>query len=441
MKRSKSSSVFLFFSQFKNFYAIRKKLRRIQFWIRSKIFGIRYAYEDAQRSYGSLKGVIGLTPRSIVLAFLASIALQYCDQKLSVIYPLLGISIPKDGDYVTYFATIAGIGGVFIGLYYAAISTVGSAIYATVPNDVRGLLAQERAGNVYMKFLAFLTFFCLIIILFRLMGLPRNYLAVLFASIGGGVGIFAFVALGKRVFYLFDPTKLAIVVLQDIDSWVSKVQVGGSDWANKSVQSHTQQNASRCIATIEALAETAAKEAHLSGESLTELTRQLTRFLISYCGAKEKIPTDSLWYEQKYYYHDWYATDDSRVSLAHQSSTQIQPDIVRDYFWVETRIETILLRSVRTSFKQARYKLVLTAIDCIEHYLICLSRSGEVVRSYMFLEQLEDVIVSLIDTYSIDAAITQKSLHRFHRLSNILTPHIREFGISRVDGIYEGFSG
>ncbi|WOJ95533.1 hypothetical protein R0137_09725 [Congregibacter brevis] len=413
-------SAYLSLAQSRRFYRTQKWIKSTQLDVKSKIFGVRYAYEDTKTNYGTLREVVQHTQKSIILALTAAIALQVVDQRISSFYPLLGLSVPEDGDYVSFFATISGIGGVFIGLYYAAISTVGSSIYATVPDDVRSLLARERFGDVYMRLLAFLTFFCLIMVSMRLTGMPRNYLAVVLASVGGGVGIFAFVALGQRVFYFFDPTKLALTVFKELNGWISKVEEGGNDWSDTNFQAHAQRNAARCISTIEALADTAIKQSHLSGDSLTELVRQSTSFLISYCERKPKIPTTSLWFEQKYRHYDWYATDDSRVSIAHQSSTQIQPEVVLDHFWFERRVEKVLLLSVRVSFEKKRYTHALKAIDCIDLYLNRLSQTGEVVRCHELLKALEDDIAAVLFKEPDSIVESIETIAVFERLSSLL---------------------
>ena len=203
------NNLFLYLSQTRVFWWLRAAMVRVSLWIETKVFGFRYNLKEEKSNYQSLRYLFRITQKPLLVALGFAAILQYVDPYLLPYFKKAGISIPDDGDYVTFLATVSGIGGVFIGLYYAGISAVGVAIYATVPNNIRELLAYERRGNVYMRFLAFLTFLGLILIALRLLGQPRLYVAIPFVTIFAGVGIISFVKLGQQAFNLFDPTTLS----------------------------------------------------------------------------------------------------------------------------------------------------------------------------------------------------------------------------------------
>jgi hypothetical protein len=56
---------------------------------------------------------------------------QSLDSLFDDLYKRTGLTISND-TYSTLLATIAGMGGVFIGLYYAATIAISGAIYARV---------------------------------------------------------------------------------------------------------------------------------------------------------------------------------------------------------------------------------------------------------------------------------------------------------------------
>jgi hypothetical protein len=117
--------------------------------------------------------------------------------------------IPESSNYVSWLSSLAQIGGVFIALYFAAVTAAAGAIYATVPNNIRDLLTRERVGNIYVKYLTQATFIPLCLIALNLAGFSQLRLALPVLIILAGTGIIAFAALGRRAFDLFDPTKLA----------------------------------------------------------------------------------------------------------------------------------------------------------------------------------------------------------------------------------------
>ena len=146
-----NSGLFLYLSQTRAFWWLRSAVRTISFWIEAKAFALRYGVEEEKSNYQSLRHLFSVTQKPLLIGVASAILLQFIDPYLYPYYQKLKIGVPDDSDYVTYLATISGIGGIFIGLYYAGISAVGSAIYAKVPNNVRDLLAQERFGNVYRQ--------------------------------------------------------------------------------------------------------------------------------------------------------------------------------------------------------------------------------------------------------------------------------------------------
>ena len=170
--------LFLLLSQYRLFWQLRYWTIRICFWFSSHTFGTNYKLRDKKDNYLSFQHLIQITQIQLIVALVFSILLQLFDPILYDYYEILNLEIPDNGNYVTLLATISGIGGVFIGLYYAAVSTIGSSIYAKVPNNIRDLLAQERIGNVYMNFLSFITFLGISLVSFRVLGFDRIYLAI-----------------------------------------------------------------------------------------------------------------------------------------------------------------------------------------------------------------------------------------------------------------------
>ena len=171
------------------FWQLREVMVQVLFWIEARVFGLRYLIEKENSNYQSLSDILSITQKPLFFAIGFAVLLQYIDPFLYPYYHEFALSIPDDSDYVTFLATVSGIGGVFIGLYYAGISTVSSSIYASVPNNVRDLLAQERVGNVYLRFLSFITSLGLILIAFRLINQPRIFLAIPVVTLFAGVGI------------------------------------------------------------------------------------------------------------------------------------------------------------------------------------------------------------------------------------------------------------
>lgn len=381
-------------SQVRLFWRLRALAARASFWVGSKMFGVRYALNEEQTNYLSLLQLFRLTCKPLFFAVGAAVICQFVDTYLFPYYQKLGISVPADSDYVTFLAAVSSIGGVFIGLYYAGISAVGGAIYATVPNSLRELLAYERRGNVYMRYLAFLTLFCLILIAFRLTGFARLYVAVPMVAMLAGIGIFAFVKLGQQAFYFFDPTTLSGHIFEQLQHWLRAVRAGGYRWQDKAFQYHAYRQSSAVLDTLDTLSDFTAGKPHLSGTSFINLTESVLRFLIQYEYAKRHIPSDSLWYGQRYEHRDWYRTEDSRVSIAHLTGTALQPDVIVDKEWVESRVVPIIKRCIETNLKERHYEDVHALLGDVDAYVKVLAKEGAVERAFTFVEQIALVVIA-----------------------------------------------
>ena len=383
-----SERLFLALSQVRLFWRLRALGVRVSFRTGSTIFGVRYSLKEERTNYLSLRHLFRVTQTPLFVAVGVATICQYIDPFLLPYYQKLGIAVPADGDYVTFFAAVSSIGGVFIGLYYAGISAVGGAIYAAVPNNLRELLAYERRGNVYMRYLAFLTFFCLTLIAFRLTGFTRLYVAVPLVTTLAGIGIFGFVKLGQQAFYFFDPTTLSGHIFEQLQQWLQVVEAGGYRWQDKAFQHHAYRQSSAALDTLDTLGDFTASKPHLSGRSFINLTENLLRFLIHYELAKRRIPSDSLWYGQRYEHLDWYRTEDSRVSIAHLTGTKLQPDVTVDKEWVERRVVPIIRKCVETNLIERRYGDVNALLGYVDAYVKVLAREGAVERAFKFLEQI-----------------------------------------------------
>ena len=368
------------------------------------------------------------------MAFAAVIALlvQLVDPQFESWYLKVGVKVPNDSDYTTFLATVSGIGGVFIGLYYAGVSAIGSAIYATVPNNIRDLLAEERYGNTYMRFLSFLTVLSLTFIAMRLMGLPRNHLVIPLVALGVAIGIIAFVELGRRAFYLFDPTKLSFHIFERLGHWLRMVKVGGLRWSNESFQNYAHRNARATIETLQTLTDITAAARHLRGKPFIELSEQLLQFLSLYELSKASIPSDSLWYEQQYKHRDWYVTEYSQVSVAHATGTFLQPITVTNKEWVETSVLPIVNDCIITNLQDKKYGEVLGLFKHISAYIGTLGRVGAIQRAFETMSDIFDHVLDQIANPDCDGTGTDKTLEKIAVVEGMAT-----FSISMALGYRE----
>ena len=185
------------------------------------------------------------TLKQLLISVLLVTCLQIINPWLDQLYARTGLAIDDD-TYSTLLATVAATGGVLIGLYYAATTAIAGAIYSTVPNNIRDLLAQDRVGNIYMRFLSFITFSSIVLLGLKSAGFRPISLAAFVLLLGAGISIIAFVKLGARAFYLFDPTTLSVGLVEQIQDAYLQTLPGQYRWNDPSFQNYAYQKARLC---------------------------------------------------------------------------------------------------------------------------------------------------------------------------------------------------
>ena len=384
-------------------HRIYLKLRQVMSYINFFVMTRKYVLQERASNQRKKAYSIARQFKSIlwqlILAFVFAFLVYITDYAINdVSRYLIGrkVYMEPSPDYVTYLVTISGVGGVFIGLYYTAISSIASSIYARVPNNIRDLLVKDSQGNAYISALSFITFLSLVLAasdLTDLIDLPQPILAVPIMLILAGYGLFSFVKLGQRAFNLFDPVILGNVLFSQIDTQVSRVTANSLRWNNPSFQSHAHRLASSMLTTLDTISDIAANEQHLQGKPFTELSARLLNFLIVYESKKKRIPTNSKWYQEVFKHIDWYRSDHSSVQVAHETGTAIQPKRVADNEWLENRTLPIVEKCLRINLTGRRHDLVLNLISELDFYLTEMVKTESTARALSILENFSSVII------------------------------------------------
>ena len=376
------NTLFLILAQNQLFWKARKSFSRFAFFCNQRIFGVKYRVREGSITTKSVLSILKIIVGQLVLAIFITVFLQITNTYLVPLSRKIDFTMPNVSSYRTLLESVIGVGAVFIGLYYAAISAIGSAIYAKVPNNIRGLLAQERFGNAYMRTLALFTSFSVCLLAFHTAGFEPIILAIPLLILGAILMIFGFIRLGARAFNLFDPINLSSNLFVELQHLHRQVQVGGYRWSDQSFQHRFHKIAQGNIDTLATLSEIAAKESHLNGRPFTSLCNNLLLFLRNYERKRKLIPTNSLWYRQRYEHSDWYQTGDTETFLAHETATGLQPKVVSDPRWVESLILPIVQLCLEINIKESRYSIVNELFNYLDIYVQQLASEHQVEYAF-----------------------------------------------------------
>lgn len=242
---------------------------------------------DASDSTSRIRALFKRTNYDLVRVLLVTAVVYGLDVFLLAPYYEKLLSFSAD-TYSDILLSIAGLTGVFIGLYYAALSAVGSTLYSQFPVSIRSLLKEERTGAIYMRFLSWLGFACISLAMSRALGAPPSALCLTFSVVFCAVAIFGFAYLGRSVFDFFDPATLSYEVYASVQRQIKKV--AGTDNSATSTEIHKAAHriASNSLNALDEIRKIVAPREHLK-DSYIQLVGNAIRLSIFYSLTKQTI--------------------------------------------------------------------------------------------------------------------------------------------------------
>jgi len=358
--------------------------------IRSVAFSILFAFLIVFALEGVERILIYFLGRSDLMLF----------RNLTSLIDRMHASLSAFGDsLVALLSTIASVSGVFIGLYFTAISVVASSEYAKVPNNLRDLLLKERAGNIYINSLSTLMAVSIILLGFKLCGGQPGILNSLFIILFGCWGIFCFVVLGRRAFFFFDPTQLSNPIFYDLKNQIRFSTINGFRWSDHNFQSHYHTGAAKNISTLFTLIELCSSEPHLQKQPLSSLLQETISFLIWYEQQKKLIPSDSRWYALMPRYKGWFLHDSYVLEMALQTQTSIQPEMVPNPYWLEDDVVEILSLTLEKLLQGNNFEVAYETITALSKYFENLGLDLEIKKGRNIIGTVCSSIEKYYDTH------------------------------------------
>lgn len=270
--------------------------------------------------------------------------------------------------YVAILTTIAGVVGVFLGLYFTAVSTVISNVYSSVSGDVRELILRDRLGNKYVNLLAFLIALSVVLLAFSTMKITTLHLAIFVLVVLSCLAIFAFVNLGVRMFFLSDPTLFFETLSTELMKWVRHATARGYQWQDVSFQTHYRRQALKVVKTLTTLAKISSKKPELQGESHPRLLKNLLALTSVYYDEKHSIPTNSGWYGRKLQHKQWYLSRSTELEMATQTDTPLVPNEIPDTTWLEDSLLDVIFKAFDTDIKAGDFQTLYPKVISLQDF-------------------------------------------------------------------------
>jgi hypothetical protein len=342
--------------KWRRYWVWKQKRESIRFKLYTRLIRAQRSMRERRAAVGAAGTIAKTVAVSVVGAAALAVALELVDRLVFERSSVLRTFLPNDfadrmarrfksgahSGELTLFGTIAQIAGIFLGLYFAVVSGIAAAVYADVPGEVRLLLTREKLGSVYIKIVAFLGAFALVLSTAVVLGIRVGLANVAVVGALSALSIFAFVMLGLRAFYFFSPDALAGYVIKDVVPLFQASRRGRPGSQSRGIPYNYQLQAEELLSTFRAVVSLSATRTSVTERSLTRIVDGNLRLLFVYKSLKGDIDSKSLWFKQRLEFPKWLTSDHSSVGMALQTQTAIQGKPVADRLWVERALHDVL---------------------------------------------------------------------------------------------------
>jgi hypothetical protein len=393
------------------YWTSRRRLQRAGFLFGRLAFRLRTRWKTQRESISILRGIVQALLAQLLLAAVLVIGLVFVDQTL--IGPSRSFS---GGVFSQLLAITAQIAGIFLGLYFTAVSVVASTAYARVPGEVRTLLMREKVGNLYIRTVAFLAGACVLLLAAQAMGFKPGVVSLAVIAFLAMAAILSFLVLGLRLFNFFDPTALVAYLTTDFLRWSQSATVVGFRRHDPSFQAHYQRQAQAVLATFKHVISLSLRQETVEGPILAELASRGLHLETLYGQHKGRIPTQSYWFRRVYRHRNWLTTDHIRTDLALKTGTGLDPESVPDPLWVEAEVaqaEADILERLITA-KQFRDAIAVTEVHA--QTLGSLGRTFAVDEAIQLQDRTARLVRAVGRANSVPDAPTEEEAQDFSLL-------------------------
>jgi hypothetical protein len=308
-----------------------------------------------------------------------------------------GVALPDQNTTTSFLAVMAQVTGIFLALYFTAVSVVASTVYADVSSRVRQLLIGEKVSTVYIKAISFALALSILMLASSSVGYSIGILDLTVMVLLAMLVVFGFMVLGLRLFYFFDRTRLAGTLTSDLRKYVKHVTPAGSQWRLPGFQAYCQAKAENALLTYVDLAELAANEKNAEPRALGQLAAQMLSMLQEYGREKASIPTDSLWFKRAPRHRSWLESSYEDVSLALHTGTSLPAEPSPDFGWFERPLVAAVSRALGALIEQGFLAHAVELLDWVQRAEFRLAYHSATDEAMRLWEVLEPVVSKALE--------------------------------------------
>ena len=322
------------------FWRVRFFLQRsLSFELFKRVYQLRHFVWREKHSSQHFRSFLIDLVRQLLYGVVVVILLE----TLSSVLPIaISISIPAETSR-QFLATVVTAVGIFLGLYFTAVSAVAGSLFMRATNDLQELFLRDPKGRDYIRTLGLTTIIGIYYLGLGTIGYDFNIVGLVAIILLISYAVIRLITIGFRTFHFIHPVDASMTITDDAAYAIKGSSVGGFGWKKDYLQNHYRKQAARSINTFHSLISFCVEAIEVSDEQLVTVARYAGSLLNYYVSRKKQIPTESHWYASRQQFQDWMLANASELELALNTGTALSPKNVKDRNWFEEEcIDTVL---------------------------------------------------------------------------------------------------
>ena len=326
------------------------------FW--AKMFKVDYGINKNKYSARLLWPSIGSLLGTIIYAvFIITL--------FEVFNHLFPVDLKTFSDQVidTLLSVIASVSGVFLGLYFAAVSGIASASLLGATQNIRRYFLSTPVGKQYVRTVALTGIISIFYLLAKSFGYPIHPVGLIFLCIAGTYIIIRFWTVGSEVFYSLEPTSAFPLIGNHIANFLKGTTPPGLKWNKPALQNHYRRLVSDNLELASDLVDFGIDKIKLSKEQLHITLRYIGGLLFLYPKYKRRMSTNSFWYKTKNRFESWTLASSTEIALALNTGTGLQPKTIKDLTWFEEETLDIGVKIFEVFIREKNLRSLFEGLD------------------------------------------------------------------------------
>ena len=269
-----------------------------------------------------------------------------------------------------------GISGVLIALFYANLSGVFSSKYVNLDTSLSFEILKEKENNRNIKSIRNYIIINIVLIMFCIVGIKLSYLITgLFALYTVRI-VIAFINLSQRIFYFTNLNFITREECSKIYNSSRKVQKTKEHIRGIEFEQYYQNIAKGSIEKLNKLIETFIQEKDYNAIYKFEVT--IISTLYNYMVTKNKIPYNSLWFEEKYKQKSMLKMGEMELVTYVNTGVIPTPEKIKNINWIEENFFSLISMGLEELIRNDKLIYAYTIMEKLDKLLTAANLCGDI---------------------------------------------------------------